>query len=78
MVESLSMRPPWCVPYYKKFVAHDKSIIDITYLCKSQLIVTSSADQTIRFWDPATASIALTSPGNNPHAQKRPGYYRAL
>ena len=56
MIELFTRRPPWNVPFFKKFVAHDASIIDICYLPKAQLLVTSSMDQTIRFWDPiATA-----------------------
>jgi hypothetical protein len=44
MVELFSMKPPWNIPFFKKFVAHDASIIDMCYLPKSQLLVSSSAD----------------------------------
>ena len=72
------MKPPWSVPYHKKFTAHDDSIIDICYLSKAQLLVTSSVDQTIRFWDPISVSYDLTDPNNNPHALMKPGYYVPL
>jgi hypothetical protein len=78
MVELFSMKPPWNVPYYHKFIAHDASILDIAYMSKAQLLVTSSVDKTIRWWDPATSSYELTDPGNNPHANWRPGYERPL
>ena len=78
MIELYSRRPPWNVGYYKKFVAHDASIIDICYLQKAQLLVTASMDQTIRFWDPAASSYQLTDPSNNPHAQMKPGYYKPM
>jgi len=68
MIELFSVKPPWTIPYHKKFVAHDSSIIDICYLQKSQLLVTSSIDQTIRFWDPISTAYELTDPQNNPHA----------
>jgi WD40 repeat protein len=32
MIELFSSRPPWNVPVYKKFVAHDDSIIELCYL----------------------------------------------
>jgi hypothetical protein len=78
MVELFSMKPPWNIPFYHKFNAHDASILDISYMSKAQLIVTASADKTIRWWDPATSSYELTDPGNNPHAQMKPGYHKPL
>lgn len=78
MIELFTRRPPWNVSYFKKFVAHDASIIDICYLSKAQLLVTSSMDQTIRFWDPVAVSYELTDPSNNPHAQMKPGYYKPM
>ena len=44
MIELFSVRPPWNIAACKKFVAHDASIIDICYLPKAQLLVTSSLD----------------------------------
>lgn len=35
-------------------------------------------DQTIRFWDPISTAYLLTDPKNNPHAQKKPGYYKPM
>ena len=78
MIELFSVQPPWNIPYHKKFVAHDDSIIDICYLNKAQLLVTSSIDQTIRFWDPISLAYDLTDPSNNPHALIKPGYYQKL
>ena len=78
MIELFSINPPWFVPAHHKFVAHDDSIIDICYLSKAQLLVTSSVDQTIRFWDPIIVSYELTDPSNNPHALMKPGYYTPL
>ena len=78
MIELFSHRPPWNIPYAKKFVAHDASIIDICYLNKAQLLVTSSMDQTIKFWDPISSAYMLTDPSNNPHAQMKPGYYKPM
>ena len=78
MIELFSARPPWSISACKRFIAHDASIIDICYLTKAQLLVTSSLDQTIRFWDPVSTSYALTDPQNNPHAQMKPGYYKPM
>ena len=35
MIELFALNPPWNIPYFKKFVAHDSSIIDICYLQKA-------------------------------------------
>lgn len=78
MIELFSINPPWTIPAHHKFVAHDDSIIDICYLSKSQLLVTSSVDQTIKFWDPITSAYELTEPSNNPHVRQKPGYYKPL
>ena len=63
---------------FKRFSAHNSSIIDICYLQKAQLLVTASTDQTIRFFDPISSSHQLTDPANIPHHQERPGYYKPL
>ena len=52
MIELFTRNYPWNVAAHKKWVAHDASIIDICYMPKSQLLVTTALDQTIRFWDP--------------------------
>ena len=44
MIELFQTNPPWTVPVFKRFSAHNASIIDICYLTKSQLIVTASTD----------------------------------
>ena len=66
------------MPYHKRISAHNSSIIEICYLAKSQLVVTASTDQTIKFFDPVSTSYELTDPSNNPHAEMRPGHYRPL
>jgi hypothetical protein len=78
MIELFQTNFPWNVPVYKRFEAHNASIIDICYLQKVQLLVSTSTDQTIRFWDPISVSYELTDPNNIPHAMQRPGYYRPL
>jgi hypothetical protein len=35
MVELFSMKPPWNIPYFTKFNAHDASILDISYMSKA-------------------------------------------
>lgn len=44
MIELFSTNYPWNVPAHKKWQAHDASIIDICYLTKSQLLVTTGMD----------------------------------
>ena len=78
LIELFQSRPPWAVPCHKRIVAHNASILEICYLPKSQLVVTSSTDQTIKFFDPASTSYELTDPSNNPHAEMRPGHYQPL
>jgi WD40 repeat protein len=78
MVELFQTNPPWNIPIFKRFEAHNASIIDICYLQKTQLLVSTSTDQTIRFFDPISVSYSLTDPNNIPHAMQKPGYYRPL
>jgi WD40 repeat protein len=78
MIDLFSVNPPWNIHPCHRFVAHDASIVDITYLSKVQLVVTSSMDQTIKLWDPVAKTHSLTVPANNPHAQQRPGYYKPI
>ena len=68
MIELFSINPPWNIAACRKFIAHDDSIVDICYLTKAQLLVTSSLDQTVRFCDPVSTCYDLTDPSNNPHA----------
>lgn len=78
LIELFQSRPPWNMPYHRKIAAHNSSIVDICYLSKSQLLVTASTDQTIRFYDPVAVPYELTDAANNPHAAMRPGHYRPL
>jgi len=68
LIELFQTNPPWNVPVFKRFSAHNGSIVDIGYLPKAQLIVTTSTDQTIKFFDPISKSTELTDPNNIPHA----------
>ena len=68
MIELFQANPPWVIPVFKRFDAHNASIIDICYLSKCQLLVSTSTDQTIRFFDPISVSYELTDPNNIPHA----------
>lgn len=78
MIELFTRNYPWNVAAHKKWVAHDASIIDICYMPKAQLLVTTALDQTIRFWDPVQSAYELTDPANNPHAQMKLGYYKPM
>jgi hypothetical protein len=78
LIELFQSRPPWNMPCHMKIAAHNSSIIEICFLAKSQLLVTASTDQTIKFFDPVSTSYELTDPSNNPHAGMRPGHYRPL
>jgi len=78
LIELFQSRPPWNVPCHRRIQAHNSSIVDICYLAKAQLVVTTSTDQTIKFFDPISTSYELTDSSNNPHAQMRPGHYLPL
>lgn len=56
--------------------AHYSSIIDLEYLKISQLIVSSSTDGTIKFWDPISRPKKLTH--GDGLALMKPGYYKKL
>ena len=56
--------------------AHYSSIIDLEYLKISQLIVSSSTDGTIKFWDPIARPKKLTH--GDGLALMKPGYYKKL
>jgi WD40 repeat protein len=68
LVDLFSIKPPWKVPIFRRFCAHDDSIIDMAYMSKAQMIVTSSVDKSVRFWDPATTSYELSDPAKHPVA----------
>jgi hypothetical protein len=50
----------------------------MAYMAKAQMIVTSSVDKSVRFWDPATTQYDLSDPAKHPVAMKSPGQYQAL
>ena len=78
LIDLFSVKPPWKVPIFRSFCAHDDSIVDIAYLPKAQILVSSSVDKSIRFWDPATTQYDLSDPAQLPVASKSPGNYKAL
>ena len=44
LIELFQTNPPWNVPVFRRFEAHNSSIIDICYLGKAQLLVSASTD----------------------------------
>jgi WD40 repeat protein len=68
MIAKFTSSPPWIVSPCRKFTAHDASIIEIIYMSKCQLLVTTSSDQTIKFWDPVSVAYDLTEPHEYPLA----------
>ena len=78
MIDLYSTGAPWVVSGTKKFTAHDASIIQITYMAKCQLIVSTSMDQSIRFWDPVSATIDLTDKNNKPMQNLEPDWHRTV
>ena len=79
LIHMMQANPPWVInqPSYR-FNAHNGSIIDITYLPFAQLIVSSSTDQTIRFFDPVAAPYSLTEPRNFALVPSKPGNYKPI
>lgn len=68
--------PPWSVvPTHIIRGAHYDSILDICYLTVAQLIVTASADHTIKMWDPVARAYSLKHPKNISLIRKKPGVY---
>jgi WD40 repeat protein len=68
--------PPWRVlPAHVIRGAHYDSVLDIAYLPISQIIVTASADKTIKFWDPVARPYALKHPKNISLVRRKPGIY---
>jgi WD40 repeat protein len=78
LIDLFSIKPPWKVPIFRRFVAHDDSIVSLAYMAKAQLLVSSSVDKSIRFWDPATTQYDLADPAGLPVSAKCPGNYRPL
>lgn len=78
MIELYSTGAPWTVSGTKKFTAHDSSIIQIIYMAKCQLLVSTSMDQSIRFWDPVSSTINLTDKNNKPLQNLEPDWHRAV
>lgn len=68
MIENLTSNTPMNMSPCRKFTAHDASIIEIIYMSKCQLLVTTSSDQTIKFWDPVSVANDLTEPHGYPLA----------
>jgi len=73
--EAFNSHPPWKVmPCRIIKAAHFDSILDIEYLSYSQILVTSSMDGTIKFWDPTAHEYNLTA-HNYPLRKIKKGYY---
>eukprot|EP01022_Parablepharisma_sp_SALTPOND_P011293 TRINITY_DN146_c0_g1_i1.p2 TRINITY_DN146_c0_g1~~TRINITY_DN146_c0_g1_i1.p2 ORF type:complete len:1216 (-),score=156.01 TRINITY_DN146_c0_g1_i1:15438-19085(-) len=62
LVHIMQANPPWILRPTRRIDAHAGSILDITYLPSAQLIVTTSLDQTIKFFDPVAFPYPLSEP----------------
>ena len=74
MIELFQTPPPWQVSACIRFNAHCGSIISLTYLPASQLLVSSSTDGTIRFFDPIAEPYQLSHPSRSPNLPVRPTF----
>lgn len=71
------VNPPWTISPTRIIKnAHYNSIISITYMKSNQLIVSSSTDGSIKFWDPVAKPYLLTH--KDSLQQLKPGYYTTL
>lgn len=73
LIHMMQANPPWVIQCTHSILAHDASILDIIYLPSAQLIASSSADQTIRFFDPVARPHLLTDPQQFPEVAKKIG-----
>jgi len=71
----MQANPPWVIPCSLSITAHDDSILDIVYLPSVQLIASTSADHTIRFFDPVSEPYLLSDPQLFPENVVRQGDY---
>jgi Ca2+-binding EF-hand superfamily protein/serine/threonine protein kinase len=73
-----SIAPPWVVRPYRRVVAHEHSVLDLSYLPQSQLIVSTGFDNKIKLWNPTGVPYSLTEPHALAVAPKKPGYYKTM
>ena len=66
LVHMMQANPPWVLRPSRRIAAHEGSILDLTYLHSAQLIVSTSTDQTVRFFDPVSEPYALSDPQQFP------------
>ena len=73
LIHMMQANPPWVIQCTHSIEAHDASILDLIYLPSSQLIASSSMDQTIRFFDPVARPYSLADPQQFPEAVRKLG-----
>lgn len=73
LTTKLDINPPWMMHPVKILKCGLGSILSMTYLPKSQLIVTSGKDSIIRFWDPLGQQVRSAKPKQT---RIKPGYYK--
>jgi len=66
LIHMMQANPPWTLKPARRISAHSLSILDISYLPAAQIIVTSSMDQTIKFFDPTANPYLLSEPHQFP------------
>ncbi|EAR94381.2 EF hand protein (macronuclear) [Tetrahymena thermophila SB210] len=69
--------PPWVIqPTRVIESAHYDSIISFTYLPYCQLVASSSADNTIKLWNPIARPYSLVNQDGEASVEIKPGYYK--
>ena len=77
LYKKAKINPPWIIkPTRVIDPAHNDSIVSLAYMKINQLIVSSSIDGCIKFWDPVARSHQLTH--KDSLQQLKPGYYTYL
>jgi Ca2+-binding EF-hand superfamily protein/serine/threonine protein kinase len=73
-----SIAPPWVVRPYRRVIAHEHSVLDLSYLPQSQLVVSTGLDNKVKLWNPTGVPYSLTEPHALAVAPKKPGFYTKL
>lgn len=69
--------PPWILQPSRVIEgAHYDSILSFTYLPYSQVIASSSADCTIKLWNPIARPYSLVNQAGDASVEIKPGYYK--
>ena len=76
MVDIFAANPPWNVIPYKRVEAHAGSVLDITYLPKTQAIVTCGSDRMVKVWNVTGTPYNLTNVSDHSLVKRKPGYYK--